>query len=77
MSNNKKKSNFVAVAHAAEQPQFFKKTGRLLNFHHNNAYGDLRLMSNFNLQTALSIFFQDAALPSCPHGVNSHFGQVR
>ncbi|ENN72492.1 UBA-like domain-containing protein 2 [Dendroctonus ponderosae] len=32
--------------------------------------------AHWQFETALSIFFQDAALPSCPHGVNSHFGQV-
>ncbi|KAJ3662622.1 hypothetical protein Zmor_006961 [Zophobas morio] len=26
--------------------------------------------------TALSIFFQDAALPTCPPGASAHFGQV-
>lgn len=36
------------------------------------------MVLNWNcwFQTALSIFFQDAALPSCPHGSNAHFGQV-
>ncbi|KAL1501298.1 hypothetical protein ABEB36_006644 [Hypothenemus hampei] len=32
--------------------------------------------AHWQFETALSIFFQDAALPSCPHGGNSHFGQV-
>jgi len=32
--------------------------------------------AQWQFETALSIFFQDAALPSCPHGANSHFGQV-
>lgn len=27
-------------------------------------------------QTALSIFFQDAAIPTCPQGASTHFGQV-
>jgi hypothetical protein len=30
----------------------------------------------FSFQTALSIFFQDAALPTCPPGASAHFGQV-
>lgn len=28
------------------------------------------------LQTALSIFFQEAAIPPCPPGGSAHFGQV-
>lgn len=28
------------------------------------------------LQTALSIFFQEAAIPSCAQGAGTHFGQV-
>ncbi|KAK0171454.1 hypothetical protein PV327_011275, partial [Microctonus hyperodae] len=27
-------------------------------------------------QTALSIFFQEAAIPSCPQGPGTHFGQI-
>ena len=30
----------------------------------------------FLLQTALSIFFQEAAIPSCAQGAGTHFGQV-
>ncbi|KAF7269714.1 UBA-like domain-containing protein 2 [Rhynchophorus ferrugineus] len=32
--------------------------------------------AHWQFETALSIFFQDAALPNCPHTANSHFGQV-
>lgn len=32
--------------------------------------------SFIELQTALSIFFQEAAIPPCPPGGSAHFGQV-
>ncbi|XP_057665143.1 UBA-like domain-containing protein 2-A [Diorhabda carinulata] len=32
--------------------------------------------AHWQFETALSIFFQDAALPSCPPGASTHFGQV-
>ncbi|KAG5879999.1 hypothetical protein JTB14_010118 [Gonioctena quinquepunctata] len=32
--------------------------------------------AHWQFETALSIFFQDAALPTCPPGASAHFGQV-
>ncbi|XP_072392931.1 UBA-like domain-containing protein 2 isoform X1 [Diabrotica undecimpunctata] len=32
--------------------------------------------AHWQFETALSIFFQDAALPTCPPGASTHFGQV-
>nr|CAH7763239.1 unnamed protein product [Callosobruchus chinensis] len=32
--------------------------------------------AHWQFETALSIFFQDAALPTFPHGSTGHFGQV-
>ncbi|KAJ8919691.1 hypothetical protein NQ315_006219 [Exocentrus adspersus] len=32
--------------------------------------------AHWQFETALSMFFQDAALPTCPPGAQAHFGQV-
>ncbi|XP_066991606.2 UBA-like domain-containing protein 2-A [Anabrus simplex] len=32
--------------------------------------------AHWQFETALSIFFQEAAIPSCPQGAGTHFGQV-
>lgn len=32
--------------------------------------------AHWQFETALSIFFQDAAIPTCPQGASTHFGQV-
>ncbi|CAG2056964.1 unnamed protein product, partial [Timema podura] len=32
--------------------------------------------THWQFETALSIFFQEAAIPSCPQGAGPHFGQV-
>ncbi|KAJ8971550.1 hypothetical protein NQ317_000765 [Molorchus minor] len=32
--------------------------------------------AHWQFETALSMFFQDAALPTCPPGASAHFGQV-
>ncbi|XP_034942865.1 UBA-like domain-containing protein 2 [Chelonus insularis] len=32
--------------------------------------------AHWQFETALSIFFQEAAIPSCPQGPGTHFGQI-
>ncbi|XP_023025263.1 UBA-like domain-containing protein 2-A isoform X3 [Leptinotarsa decemlineata] len=32
--------------------------------------------THWQFETALSIFFQEAALPVCPSGASAHFGQI-